>query len=549
MLVNEIKKFFHGDVDTTEETRKAYARDYSIFEVTPEAVVFPKDAADVARLVKFVNKKRDAGDKNISLTGRSAGTDMTGGPLTESVVVSFTKYMNRVKEVGKDYAVSEPGVYFRDFEKAVAERGLIFPSYPASKDLCAMGGIVSNNSGGEKTLACGKTAKYVEELSLVMSDGEVHHIRPLDAKDLKKKLKEKSFEGTVYRNVAKLIDEHEALIASAKPNTTKNSSGYALWDVWDGETFDLTKLIVGSQGTLGLVTEMELRLVKQKPYRRLVVVFLRDIAPLASLALATLKFNPESFESYDDRTLGVALRFLPELVRSMHVGFVRLAFQFIPEAFMALKLGRFPKMVLLIELSSDDAKELETRTEHMRRALAQFPVSVRVIRSEAETEKYWTVRRQSFALLHNHNKEKFTAPFIDDIAVRPEYLPDFFPRLERILEPFRRLMVYTIAGHVGDGNFHIIPLMDMRDSQVRAAIPRIAREVYALVKQYRGTMTAEHNDGLIRTPYLEDMYGKKMCALFAQIKEIFDPRNIFNPGKKVGGDLDYSAEHMKKSNH
>jgi len=133
--------------------------------------------------------------------------------------------------------------------------------------------------------------------------------------------------------------------------------------------------------------------------------------------------------------------------------------------------------------------------------------------------------------------------------VRPEYLPDFFPRLERILEPFRRLMVYTIAGHVGDGNFHIIPLMDMRDSQVRAAIPRIAREVYALVKQYRGTMTAEHNDGLIRTPYLEDMYGKKMCALFAQIKEIFDPRNIFNPGKKVGGDLDYSAEHMKKSNH
>ena len=167
-----------------------------------------------------------------------------------------------------------------------------------------------------------------------------------------------------------------------------------------------------------------------------------------------------------------------------------------------------------------------------------------MLKSEEEEQKYWTIRRQSFALLHNNTTGKDTAPFIDDFIVKPEYLPEVLPKVNAILDKYKKDLIYTIAGHPGNGNFHIIPLMDLKDERVRALIPKISEEVYRLVFQYHGSITAEHNDGLIRTPYLEEMYGPEIDALFAEVKKIFDPQNIFNPGKKVNGDLKYSVDHI-----
>src|SRR3989344_2099233 len=583
MLTDDIRQFFHGDVADDEKTLAEYSHDYSIFSVKPQMVVFPKDAEDVKNLVKFVNRKREeraassealAKDGNISLTGPSAGTDMTGGPLTESIVVSFTKYFNHVKEIRSfdassldatrdrqddngGYAVVEPGVYYRDFEKQLKERGLLYPPYPASKDLCAMGGMINNNSGGERTLAYGKTEDYVLELKMVLADGEEHTIRPLSGAELETKLKEKSFEGDIYRKLHELLEKNYDVIKAAKPKVSKNSAGYFLWNVWparqspevkpmaggDKETFDLTKLIVGSQGTFGLLTEAKLRLVKEKRFGKLAVVFLRDLAPLADMIVETLKFNPESIESYDDKTLWVALKFLPGIIKSMKGNFLKLVWKFIPEALMALK-GGLPKMILLVELTSDDKKELTGRMQALRDAFQKFHVPVRVLRDHSEEEKYWIIRRQSFKLLHDHSIGKDTAPFIDDVIVEPKYLPEFLPRLNAILDKYKKDLIYTVAGHPGNGNFHIIPLMDLQDERVRNLIPVISDEVYKLVSGYGGSITAEHNDGLIRTPYLEGMYGKKITGLFAEVKNIFDPKNIFNPGKKVGGDLQYALKHI-----
>ena len=178
MLADEIKEFFHGDVAADDATIGKYSRDYSLFKVTPELVVFPKDIEDLKNLVQFVAKKKAAGE-DISLTGRSAGTDMTGGPLSRGIIVSFTKYFNHINEIQDDFAVVQPGVYFRDFEKELTPRGLLYPPYPASKDLCALGGMINNNSGGEKTLAYGKTENFVEELRMVLSDGQEHVVKPL----------------------------------------------------------------------------------------------------------------------------------------------------------------------------------------------------------------------------------------------------------------------------------------------------------------------------------------------------------------------------------
>ena len=162
----------------------------------------------------------------------------------------------------------------------------------------------------------------------------------------------------------------------------------------------------------------------------------------------------------------------------------------------------------------------------------------------SEEEKYWTIRRQSFALLHNNTTGKDTAPFIDDFIVKPEYMAEVLPKVNAILDAYKKDLIYTIAGHPGNGNFHIIPLMDLKSERVRALIPKISEQVYQLIFQYHGSITAEHNDGLIRTPYLEEMYGSDIEALFQEVKKIFDPLDIFNPGKKVGGSLQYSVDHI-----
>lgn len=556
MLADEIKQFFHGDVAADDATLAKYSRDYSVFKVRPEIVVFPKDVDDLKNLVEFAAKKKAIG-ADISLTGRSAGTDMTGGPLNQSIIVSFTKYFNHIKEVvgpSEDpqamYTVVEPGVYFRDLEKELDARGLLYPPYPASKDLCAMGGIVNNNSGGEKTLAYGKTEKYVRELKVVMSDGEDHVLRPLSGDALQGKLNEQSFEGDAYRRLYALIEEHYDMIRKAKPDVSKNSAGYYLWNVWNRETkiFDLTKLFTGSQGTLGLLHEAKLGLVKQKKYSHLAVVFLNTLDPVADLVVELLKFHPESLESYDDKTLEVAVKLWPQVLRSMKGNVILLGFQFLPEVFMVLRHG-MPRMVMLVELASDDENDLMAELRKLRAAVEAFGkthagVHIRVLRTRAEAEKYWTIRRESFALLHGAVKGMDTAPFIDDFIVKPEYLPEFMPKLNAILDPYKNDLIYTIAGHPGNGNFHIIPLMNLKDPRVRALIPEISEKVYKLVFQYKGSITAEHNDGLIRTPYLQEMYGSEITALFAEVKKIFDPDNIFNPGKKVGGDLKYSVDHI-----
>ena len=548
-LADEIRSFFHGDVSVDDATLEKFSRDYSVFKVRPQIVVFPKDVEDVKNLVKFVAKKKTAGE-DISLTGRSAGSDMTGGPLGQSIIVSFTKYFNAIKEIGNDYVVVEPGVYFRDLEKQLTSRGLLYPPYPASKDICAIGGMVSNNSGGEKTLAYGKTEDYVRELSVVLADGEVHILRPLSSDALQAKLTEPGFEGDAYRALHRLIDGHYDEIKRAKPDVSKNSAGYYLWNIWDKGTgiFDLNKLFVGSQGTLGLVVEAKLGLVPLPKHSRMAVIFLQDLQWTGDLVETLLAFKPESIESYDDKTIEVAVKLWRPLLRSMKGNIVKLAWDFLPEIFMALRHG-MPKMVILVQFSGDDDSVLIKQLVVLKLAIEKFEkthagIQIRSLKDAEEAEKYWTIRRQSFALLHGAIKGKDTAPFIDDFIVKPEYLKEVLPKVNEILDQYKKDLIYTIAGHPGNGNFHIIPLMDLKDPRVRALIPEITEKIYRLVFEYHGSITAEHNDGLIRTPYLKEMYGPEIEKLFVETKKIFDQSNIFNPGKKVGGNLAYSTDHI-----
>lgn len=544
-IAARLKESFQGDIVYDEKTLSEYSHDMSLFEVRPQLVVFPKNSADVETLVKFVSQENRRGN-HLSLTGRSAGTDMSGGPLTTSVVVEFTKYLNHIGEVTNDHAVVEPGVYFRDFEKVLNQKQLLYPPYPASKDLCAIGGMVNNNSGGEKTLAYGKTEDYIKELRVVLADGKEHTFAPLEPDALEQKLKEPGFEGDIYRKLHALLEQNYDLVQKARPAVSKNSAGYYLWNVWDKKTFDITKLLVGSQGTLGLLTSATLRLIKAKKHSRLMVVFANSLSPVPALVEDLLQFHPESIESYDDKTLGLAIKFMPAMLKIMKGNAIILGLQFLPEFFMLLR-GGFPKMVLLVEFTGDDEVELRRRMEEAEHAVQKYPVRTRLIHTASGAEKYWTIRRQSFNLLHSRVKGLYAAAFVDDVIVDPKFMPEFLPEVNKILDQYKKQLIYTIAGHPGNGNFHIIPLVNLHDPQLQKIIPEVTEKIYQLVLRYHGSITAEHNDGILRTPYLKEMYGEKITELFSEVKNIFDPDNIFNPGKKVGGSIQYALEHIRKN--
>jgi len=542
-VFDELKNTIKGDVATDEETLEHYSTDASIFEVRPTAVVFPKDVEDVKNLVKFVNENK-AETPELSLTARSGGTDMTGGPLTESIVVEFDKYFNNIREIGEDSAVVQPGVYYRDFEKETLKHGLIFPSYPASKSICAIGGIIANNSGGEKTLRYGKTNKYVRRLKVVLSDGNEYEFKKLTKIELQEKKAQDDFEGGIYRKIYQLLEDNFDIIKKAKPRVSKNSAGYYLWNVWDREYFDLTQLFVGSQGTLGIITEVKLGLVEKEKHSRLVVVFLDDLGKMTQFVQTALKYKPESLETFDDNTLKLALRFFPDIAKKIGAGnFFSLLFSFLGEGIAMLKNLGLPKFIVLVELTGEDESEINTRVKSLRDELKPLGVYTKATKSGMDTEKYWVMRRESFNLLRHKVKDKRAAPFVDDIIVDPRHLPEFLPKLYNILTEYG--IAPTLAGHAGSGNFHIIPLMDLSKEEERKKIPQVADKVYDLVLEYGGSITAEHNDGLIRSPYLKKMYGEDIYRLFERVKEIFDPRNIFNPGKKVGADLEYAMQHIK----
>jgi FAD/FMN-containing dehydrogenase len=218
-----------------------------------------------------------------------------------------------------------------------------------------------------------------------------------------------------------------------------------------------------------------------------------------------------------------------------------LAWKFLPEVWMAIT-GGIPKLVVLAEFTGDDASDVDSRATRAEFDLISKGFNARKVPTANEAKKYWTFRRESFNLLRSKVKGMRTACFVDDVVVNPEHLPEFLPKVYAILDKYNFL--YTIAGHVGDGNFHIIPLVDKGNPKLGAVVQHAMDEVFKVVFSFKGSMSGEHNDGLIRTHLLKDMYGEKMVSFFEKVKDTFDPQNIFNPRKKAHGDQKWAFDHV-----
>src|SRR3990167_1258919 len=231
-LTEEIKKFLKGEVLDDETTLKMYSRDASLFEVKPRLLVFPKDSEDLKNLVKWT--KDNPGH---SITMRAACSDMTGGPLGESIIADVTRYLNKMGEISEHRGLTsvlvEPGMFYREFGRKTLEKGLILPCFPASKSLCALGGMFGNNCAGEKSLRYGKMENFILESKVIFSDGNEYTVKPLNKEELEDKIGQGDFEGNLYKKLYNLLEENKEVIEKARPKVTKNSAGYYLWNVRD----------------------------------------------------------------------------------------------------------------------------------------------------------------------------------------------------------------------------------------------------------------------------------------------------------------------------
>lgn len=545
LVAKELQAKIKGDVTINEEDRERVARDTSLFYVKPELVVYPKNSIDVSKVCEYVSEKKLAGF-DMAVSVRSAGTCMTGGSLSYSIVLDTTKYMNHITDVTGVSGTAEPGVYYRDFEKQTLAEGWIMPSYPASREIAAIGGIVSNNSGGEKTLTYGKTENYVQSLDVVYANGARDMLHGFSGVDLELKLKENSEGGRIHREMFELINSNYDVIMNAKPTVSKNSSGYYLWNVYDkqNEVFDLSKLIVGSQGTLACVTSATFTGVKPKLHSRMLIMFVPSTVHLGEIIVKLLKHKPETIESYDDHTFKIALKFFKDIALRMGGNMFTLGVQFLPEFWMVLT-GGVPKIILMAEFAADTETEVDAQVNAAFEDMKSFALPIKKTTKEWQAKKYWTFRRESFNLLRKRLQGMRTAPTIDDIVVHPTDLPEFLPKLDTIFKQEKyKDLIYTVAGHMGDANFHIIPLIDIHKEGIVDVLHQLMDEVYTLVFQYRGSMSGEHNDGLLRTAYLPMMYSPEIISLFEKTKAIFDPQNILNPGKKVHGNKEYAWGHI-----
>ncbi|HEY8992573.1 MAG TPA: FAD-binding oxidoreductase [Candidatus Microsaccharimonas sp.] len=545
-LLQKLERVFKGAILTHRQDRLDYSHDASIYESVPEAVLEPKDSKDIQNLVSFVNEHK-SNYPSLSITTRSAGTDMSGAAIGNSLVINMTRHFSHIKGISGTILHTEPGVYIRDIDPLLTSHQLMLGSAPASRGIATIGGMVGNNAGGEQSLRYGNTEQSVRELKAVFADGNEYTVKPLHKKELMLLMKKNTFEGKLYKQVYELIEANYDLIHNARPRVNKNSMGYNLWSVWDRTTgtFDMTRLITGSQGTLGIVTDIKLEVVPKAPHTGLLLAYLTSFKQLGEIIPIVMKYKPATFEGFDDITFNLGVKYFSTFSKQLGVKEMLKQQAWLLGSSTRFK-GHLPNILLMIEFEGQTKEEVYKKISNLHDVLKQFHLRMDIEGDESASAPFWQIRRSSLSLLRNRVHNKYASPFIDDMAVQPKYLPEFLPKVRQIIRKYK--LPATLSGHFGDGNFHIVPLMDIESKAQQAKLEPVMRELIPIVLKYGGTMAGEHNDGMVRGPWLPAVFGDDVFALFKHTKEIFDPHYIFNPHKKTDASWDYSMDHIRTKN-
>lgn len=543
LLLDELRALFAGEIRTDAVSRAAYSHDASMFELVPEAILYPRDVKDLKALVRFVNTKKQI-YPTLSITPRSAGTDVSGGAIGTSLILDMTKYFNVVETVSSTALRAQPGVSLRTIEPLLVTHGTIIGCAPASQAKSTLGGMVANNSAGEQSLRYGNADKSVQELTVILADGNEYTFKPITKRELAVKMKQNNFEGTFYRQTYELIEKNYDLIKNARPRTSKNSMGYNLWSVWDRDTgiFDLTQLFTGSQGTLGVITDITLKLVPKAKHSGLLFAYLDNVHQLDTVIPLIISHNPATFEGFDDVTFSLGMQHFKSLHKQLGTKeWLKQQAALLPS--VAKLTGHLPGTALMIEFEGDTYQDVNDKIIALQHDLHTLSprIQTEIEGNEQQSQPFWEIRRASLTSLRQRAKDHYGSSFLDDLAIQPQYISVFLPRIRKIMRHYK--LPVTIAGHFGDGNFHIIPLFDGNDRALHVKLEQAMRELVPIILEYGGTLAGEHNDGMIRGPWLPAMFGNDMYELFKDTKELFDPLYIFNPHKKTDASWAFSMGH------
>jgi FAD/FMN-containing dehydrogenase len=510
-----------GEVMTSADARRYFATDSSIFSVSPALVVYPRSENDVRKTARFTWQLAERG-RVIPMTSRGSGTDQSGAALGTGIMIVFPAHMHRILELDtKTNTVTvEPGINYGKLQQTLHTHHRFLPPFPASIEYSTVGGAVANNASGEKSVKYGDTRNFVTSLRVVLANGEVIETSRLSKRDLSKKLGLASFEGEIYRQLDTLLEESRDLIAKTQRNVTRNNAGYHLLDVKrkDG-SFDLTPLFVGSQGTLGIITEIGLDTEAYNPNTTLLMATFDSLEQTQSaiLELRSLPEIPSAIELVDGHLLDLVQARNPNLLREV-----------MPEP--------FPATVLFVEFDGANERNVKKAIRKASKIFEQYAASLLTETDPERQHNFWKIRQASSTVLANNEGLSRAVPVIDDATIPPDQIKTYMQGVYELLE--KNNLPIAIWGHAGDGTFRVQPALNLSQVGDRQTAFRLMDEYYKFVISLGGTVSGERNDGRLRAPYAELQYGAEVTALFKKVKNVFDPYGTLNPGVKVGTTLE-----------
>jgi FAD/FMN-containing dehydrogenase/Fe-S oxidoreductase len=524
-----------GELRSDIYSRMLYSTDASIYQVMPHAVLIPRNADDVQAAVTLAHERR------IPIVPRTAGSSLAGQAIGEALIIDFSRHLDAILELNKEesWVRVQPGIVLDELNLYLKPHGLQFGPDPASSNRAAMGGIVANNSTGSHSILYGMTADHVLELDTFLSDGTAAHLGPIEHDALAQFQKRPGLEGRLYRGIADLARDNVDAILAGTPKHWRRCGGYNLDRFVDGASFryprdprfNLAKMISGSEGTLAVMTELKLGVVDLPTRTGLAVVHFDSLYEALSSVPAMLETRPSAIELLDN--LGLTLcRGVPQYAR-----------------LLSTFVEGDPNCVLITEFRGESDAELRESVDNLQRHLTRQGVkthTVAAIDPQLQTN-VWTVRKVGLGLMMSIKGDYKPIPFIEDAAVPPQHLANYVTEIERFCKEIGTERVAMYA-HASAGCLHIRPLINAKLAADVERLPKIASFAAELLGRYGGSLSSEHGDGRVRSWLNEQFFGRELYELYRQVKGLFDPAGILNPGQVVDAppmtrDLRYGAEY------
>ncbi|RZQ63359.1 FAD-binding and (Fe-S)-binding domain-containing protein [Amycolatopsis suaedae] len=500
-----------GEVRFDDYTRHLFSRDASMYSITPLGVVFPRDAADVAAAVSA------AAEFGVPVVPRGAGTSLAGQTVGPGLVLDMSRHMDRILELDPEARTArvQPGVVQDQLNRAAAAHGLMFGPDTSTSNRATLGGMIGNNSAGSGSVRYGMTIDHVRTLDAVLSDASTVHLAPVSGDELAVRARRDTLEGTLYRGLPKLVEASRDAIGSGYPAFWRRAGGYRLDRLADPTPFDLAKFVVGSEGTLVVATEAEVSLVS-KPRHTVI-------------AVGHFTSTPAAIAATED-----ALACDPAAVELMDKTILDLSRQKIEYAALGDILEGDPAALLFVTFTGDDERELLAGLARLTASWRRNGHGYHTLEAvtPAQQASLLKVRKSSLGLLMAASVgARRPLAFVEDTAVDPRYLAEYTTRFKQILD--RHGMQAGFYGHCSVGCLHVRPFVDLTEPDGVARMRAVAEEVKDLVGEYGGVNSSEHGDGLARSEFNRELFGPELYEAMREVKRIFDPAGVLNPGKIV----------------